>query len=226
MEDETGSVYQLYIRRNCHYHPTNHPTTPMYLLQISVLVLFFTYFVLLSGTSYQLLGCTLQRHIAKSVPMRHLITFLSIFLFAFVLDWYGVDDLRQYQSNLSIDERIAATTKQLGTYFLYSWLIYAIFLMTTKCHFGYLLATLLLGVLACATAYVDKWSQSADERKNQASRSLMRLRHLRWVVYAVMAILLVVGCGKNYSDTMARLRGRRSWSWVTYVFGACSTTKA
>ena len=50
------------------------------------LALFFIYFVLMSGECSELMNCSLQRYISKNLRLKHIMVFLSIYIFTFVLN--------------------------------------------------------------------------------------------------------------------------------------------
>ena len=60
----------------------------------AVLPLFFLYFVLVGGYSSDILNCQLQRNLKNSVMFKHILLFLSIYIFTFVLNWYTFDSLQ------------------------------------------------------------------------------------------------------------------------------------
>ena len=57
------------------------------------LALFFIYFVLMSGECSELMNCSLQRYINQNLWLKHIMVFLSIYIFTFVLNWYTIESL-------------------------------------------------------------------------------------------------------------------------------------
>ena len=108
------------------------------------LILFFMYFVLLSGITTRVLGCDLQKRMKRSPIANHLILLFSVFFFTYVLNWYtfyGIGDTSpkwnmddkhkenfENYSQLFTNEKI----KYLYNGVLKSLLIYFIFILTTK----------------------------------------------------------------------------------------------
>ena len=116
------------------------------------LAIFFLYFVLMSGQTYELMNCGLQRTIDNAVYLKHIMVFLSIFLFTYILNWYTLDHINE----VSLPTQLFATAKNLEKYedkkeekpdksvekankikyiiksALYSVLIYVIFVMSSK----------------------------------------------------------------------------------------------
>ena len=65
----------------------------MEIIQI-LLSLFFTYFVLMMADIQLLLNCSLQKFLKENILIKHIIIFMSIFIFTFVLGWYRFDALK------------------------------------------------------------------------------------------------------------------------------------
>ena len=55
--------------------------------------IFFLYFVLMSGECSEIMNCNLQRYINHHNWTKHLMIFMSIYMFTFILDWYSYDSL-------------------------------------------------------------------------------------------------------------------------------------
>ena len=56
-----------------------------------VIGLFFIYIVLFSSDIQLILNCGLQKMMKESIYFRHILIFISIYLFVFVLKWYNID---------------------------------------------------------------------------------------------------------------------------------------
>ena len=54
---------------------------------------FFLYFVLMSGECSEIMNCNLQRYINDNNWTKHVMIFLSIYIFTFILNWYTFDSL-------------------------------------------------------------------------------------------------------------------------------------
>ena len=52
-------------------------------------VFFFIYFVLLSGITKRVLGCSVQKKMRESPISNHAILFFSVFFFTYLLNWYN-----------------------------------------------------------------------------------------------------------------------------------------
>ena len=126
-----------------------------------VLPVFFLYVVLVSGYCSSLLNCGLQRFMRDSVYFKHFLIILSIYIFTFILNWYTFDSLAiaQQENFTSEKEKIEFNTeslKKLGIWFLYSLLIYLVFLITTKSEVPYIMIFITFTILAIIVQIVVK----------------------------------------------------------------------
>ena len=55
--------------------------------------IFFLYFVLMSGECAELMNCGLQRFINNNIWVKHIMIFLAIYIFTFILNWYTTESL-------------------------------------------------------------------------------------------------------------------------------------
>ena len=117
------------------------------------LAIFFLYFVLMGGQTYELMNCGLQRMLDTNVFIKHLITFLSILLFTYILNWYTLDSINE----VKLPTKLFASAKNVEGYkdkkeeekpdksvikankikyiinsLLFSFLIYVIFVLSSK----------------------------------------------------------------------------------------------
>ena len=128
--------------------------------------LFFLYFVLMSGECAELMNCGLQKYINNNIFIKHLMIFLSIFIFTFILNWYTIDNIVEVKlpdkliSSAKAEEGFEEgadkeknkTTRgnrfdYLLKSFYYSVAIYLIFVLSTKNAGGYSFI-FLLGMVA------------------------------------------------------------------------------
>ena len=126
-----------------------------------VLPVFFLYVVLVSGYCSSLLNCGLQRFMRDSVYFKHFLIILSIYIFTFILNWYTFDSLAitQQEHFKSEKEKIEFNTeslKKLGIWFLYSLLIYLVFLITTKSEIPYILIFISFTILSIIVQIIVK----------------------------------------------------------------------
>ena len=99
-----------------------------------VLPVFFLYFVLISGYCSSLLNCGLQRFMRDSVYFKHVLIILSIYIFTFILNWYTFDSLAIGQEDFQSEKDVLSneSLKKLGEWFIYTMIIYLIFIVSTK----------------------------------------------------------------------------------------------
>ena len=113
--------------------------------------LFFLYFVLMSGECGELMNCGLQRYINNSVFIKHLMIFLSIFIFTFILNWYTIENIIELKlpdklfSTVNVEnfddkkqkdkpkpKKLFGRFNYLFKSFYYSIAIYLFFILSTK----------------------------------------------------------------------------------------------
>ena len=125
----------------------------MLLNQIS-LAIFFLYFVLMSGASAEVMNCSLQRYIYSNNWIKHLMIFLSIYIFTFILNWYTIESLVVENfignnNNLNLNNIITNFNNKpyLEKSFYYTIIIYIVFILSTK-NEGLFIALFLFGSIA------------------------------------------------------------------------------
>ena len=103
-----------------------------------LIYLFFMYFILLSGDCSTLLNIKVQKIIKNSIWIKHVLIFISIYLFSYILKWFNFEDIVIQNDVGSSTEQISIKGKQLEIikYFLktfgYSVLIYILFIISSK----------------------------------------------------------------------------------------------
>lgn len=125
--------------------------------------LFFLYFVLMSSECSQLMNCGLQRYIKNSNVIKHVMVFFSIYIFTFILNWYTLESLvveKFVNASEETDNKVDILLKKevlvikpkkdnnkyLKKSFLYSLIIYLVFVLSTK-NEGKFLFAFLIGCL-------------------------------------------------------------------------------
>ena len=122
--------------------------------------IFFLYFVLISGSCSKIMSCSLQRFIESSVIFKHIIIFLSIFIFTFLLNWYTIDSLVVSEG---MENKNDNSFKYLNDSLLYSIFIYVIFVISTKTEALYLSIFLILCiVLVFSKVYLKAKNSNID----------------------------------------------------------------
>ena len=141
----------------------------------TLLPIFFLYFVLLSGYCSEVLNCGLQRYMHNGMFFKHLMIFLSIYIFTFVLNWYTFDSLQiNPVSDLTLEETTQSDepkeeiiTKEVNFNMLLNWfvqslVIYIIFLVTTKSEVPEFLIFFTIVVLCIVSQFMLKSMSNKD----------------------------------------------------------------
>lgn len=119
-----------------------------------MLSIFFIYLLLLTSSMESLLNCEIKKTINKSKYAKHFIIFATIYVLTFILNWYTpesivVNEDKKANVKEGFEEYISTEAfasfpsfqkyKYLLESFFYSFVIYTIFLFTTKMDIQYLL---------------------------------------------------------------------------------------
>jgi len=108
------------------------------------LILFFIYFVLLSGITTRVLGCGIQKKMRNSPIANHLILLFSVFFFTYILNWYNFYGLGDVDTVWKMDNKHKENFKNYSSLFdnekirylriagFKTLFIYIIFILTTK----------------------------------------------------------------------------------------------
>jgi len=205
--------------------------------------IFFLYFVLISGSCSKLLNCGLQRYIENSVALKHVLIFLSIYIFTFILNWYTVDSLVVEKFDNPDEDKVidiinvSASFSYLQNAFFYSIFIYAIFILSTKTEGGYLVMFLLLSVLLVFVQIIMKalYGDSSNvvnsnlyESKSTIKKqlkeddlpydeNLVNVSRVIPAAYVVLGAILFRGVGKYF--TRQRSEHSKNWDTITFFFG-------
>ena len=207
----------------------------------SLLPIFFLYFILLSGYCSELLNCSLQKYMDNNIFFRHLLIFLSIYIFTFVLNWYTFDSLQiQHVTKKSDDEENNDSEKEIITkeinfkklldWFTQSSLIYLIFLVTTKSEVKQFLLFFLI-VLICITFQLILKSISSEEYSELNKKIFLRnddyngsnkknvilLHNITNVGYLTSFAIIFHGLYEYYKRQ--RKDHRKNWSTLKFIFG-------
>ena len=127
------------------------------------------YLVLLGGNIHNLLNCGLQRAMDKNVFISHLLVFISIFMFTFILNWYTPDSLVLSEPFGTTADKSAAAPRRppfnpaqyagrysrLSKYLGYSILIYIFFVLSTKQEFKFMVSFLAI-LVALVGLYIAR----------------------------------------------------------------------
>ena len=208
----------------------------------TILPIFFLYFVLVSGYCAELLNCGLQKYMDRNIFFRHLLLFLSIYIFTFVLNWYTFASLQiqPLSSDKKDKEEPTETTIDFMTnannlikWLGYSIFIYVIFLISTKSElkyififFGYIVLALIAQIIMKSFSteeYHESNSKlfiSKEDYSDKNSDLIIMLHNITTGGFIGTMTLLFYGFYKYY--LRQRKDHRRNWSMIKFLFGVSS----
>lgn len=207
--------------------------------------IFFLYFVLLSGSCSNLLNCSLQRYVNDSIFFKHILIFLSIYIFTFILNWYTVDSLvtekfenikSENNNETNKSSKIESLSYLLNSLY-YSVLIYIIFLLSSKAEGVYLaffLGAIVLLVISqiILKAIYDEHQifnlqniyrsneylkRVAKENNFVYHQTLISILRALPILYLIVGIILVIGVSKYY--IRQRQEHLQTWNTLIFIFG-------
>ena len=132
--------------------------------------LFFTYLVIFSGDIQLVLNCGVQKIMKENIYIRHILIFLSIYLFVFILKWYNLDvitvkdnfsnDLIEEESNKvntnKFIKNIKNNTKYLMDSVITTVVAYLIFVISTKVEINVFINILIILILVISIQVISK----------------------------------------------------------------------
>ena len=224
------------------------------------LSLFFLYFVITSGESYKLINCKLQKYITKSIFFKHFQLFFSIYIFTFILNWYTYDSLYIGIDNTEIDiekkinKKILKNKKieinkeknfkkkieYLITSFLYTIIIYIIFLLSTKTE-GYYLLIFFIGIIIILALTIlqkmidyhlgkflchkflvfnkdiSKLKKKYKKENHNKILLISLIQNTSFFIFIFIFVVLVYGSYKYYLKQFKDYN--KNWSWIKFWFG-------
>lgn len=204
------------------------------LVNQSLTGLFFLYFVLMSGELTSLLNCGIQRMLKKSILLKHILVFFSIFVFTFILKWYTLSSLQT--------EGFAFTGEKyeyLESSFGYTIIIYAMFLLTSKMETSYLFVFLILLLLSflmflfykihaniVKSSLLDQLFFVTNENMKEIlddtesvsdANTAIMLKNSMAVLYLFMTLIVIIG----FMMYLMRQKEEHAhhWSFIKFLFG-------
>ena len=207
------------------------------------LALFFLYFVLMSGECAEIMNCSLQRYINKNIWFKHVMIFLSIYIFTFILNWYTIESLvvekfgNENKSRLSL-----VMNNYLSKSLLFTVLIYIVFVLSCK-NEGSFIAIFLIGSILIVLATVitksintelyplvtqTRWKTSGDierdikkyaksEQDKSDIKKIVLVNNGLFVISVLLMITLIYGTVKYY--LRQRKDHAKNWSMVKFWLG-------
>ena len=108
-----------------------------------VIGLFFIYVVLFSSDIQLILNCGLQKIMKENIYFRHILIFISIYLFVFILKWYNIDSIvvkdefnniteQKTQKENETINKVIDSTSYLTDSLILTAVAYLIFIISTK----------------------------------------------------------------------------------------------
>ena len=214
-----------------------------------VIELFFIYIVLFSSDIQLILNCELQKMMKNNIYFRHILVFISIYLFVFVLRWYHIDAIvvKDEFSNIQLNNRIEYVYSKLknnSSYLLESLLLtviaYLIFLLSTKVDisiFKYVIVivlfTMLLQVLS--KAYDENlhnlvmnnsliFPHQKQEIINNAIQNNIKYDNfiviLHNITYVSYVLVLLLMFYGSYKYYLKQKKSYgNNWKWNKFIFG-------
>ena len=210
------------------------------------LSLFFLYFVLMSDKLSGVINCSLQKFLKDNILVRHIMILFSIYLFTFIMKWYNVDKIRIIETFKTLEKEedyletnIKENKKYLISSFIYSVIIYIIFILSTK-NEGIFLVLFLLGAIILVFGTILTKSinpkiyddinsnyfitqNNLEIYKNKYKNSpktveiLARYHNIMSSIGLLLFLLLIIGVYcyyiKQYEDH------KKNWSWLIFFFG-------
>jgi len=204
------------------------------------LCLFFLYFVLMSGECSEVMNCGLQRYIHDNTWVKHVMIFLSIYIFTFILNWYTIESL--------VVEKFTNKKKKINPYsyliksFYYTVIVYMIFILSAK-NEGLFLLIFLLGAVGLVfgtiftkainselynivgkNIYLSKSKikeleelYAKDEDDKQDIRKMARNQNIMFIIPMILVVLLIFGCYRYYLRQWED--HKHHWSWYIFWLG-------
>lgn len=209
------------------------------IINTSLLGLFFLYLVLLSSNIKSLLGCNVQRLLENNIYINHVIVYLSIFLFTFILGWFLPNSI--IVNNKSLIESISNESNYIYNSLIYSLYIYIFFILTTKQSTTFMYTFLILFVIliigyllylnmidnlnidrnAINKIFIDKVyiDSLSTNKKNDHFIFLHNSLSIGHILILVNVLLGV------YYYYLKQRKEQREWSWLKFIFGTHKCNK-
>lgn len=204
-----------------------------------LLGIFFLYFVLMSDYCGELLNCRLQKYMDEHILFRHLLIFLSIYIFTYILDWYSfeainIKSLGQTDEDFEKKKIIKITEEfnmnKLWTWFLYSIFIYIIFLITTKSELTYIMFFIFYIIVGSLFQIIIKGASSKQYLKinNKTfitskdyndinAEKIIYIHNTISMGFFLSFSLVLFGAYKYYKRQ--KKRHAKKWNTIKFIFG-------
>ena len=205
-----------------------------------IIAIFFLYFILMMDDIRIILNCNLQRYLKKTLWLKHVIIFFSIYIFTFILNWYSYDSLVVDNFDENQDKSVIIFNKinhSLIKYLVYTIIIYIIFIISTK-NEGPFIATfiIILCYLTMLQVYIKSLNphigkdishhfyignnikNSLKEKYDDSNIDIIiKLHNLSIVLFIITLIILLIGMYVYYKGQSSE--HILDWSWIIFIFG-------
>jgi len=203
-----------------------------------VLPIFFLYFVLISEYCSSLLNCGLQRYMKHSIYFKHILIFLSIYIFTFILGWYrfeslviGIkEDFTVKENEKTKKEFNKKPLKKLGTWLLYTIAIYIIFLISTKSEVVYIITFFVFTIISIIIQIIlksissseysqinNKFFISSKDYKGDNDKLVVILHNAISTGFIIVLALLLLGFFQYFNRQYAD--HAHHWDTRLFIFG-------
>ena len=202
-----------------------------------LLALFFLYFVMIGGVISSLLNCSLQRFIKKSLLLKHILVFLSIFIFTFILNWYtpyslviekmnNKDDFQKFNYiknslyyTIFIYILFIISSKQ-QEYFMYSFLILLTFIIGVFIYYLIEINSLKIDRYKLKNFFIKKEYLQKLSEKGSNINTLYILHNLKSFLYIILFINLIFGV---YFYALKQMKDKKNnFNIILFIFGSHS----
>ena len=197
----------------------------------------------MSGECSEIMNCNLQRYINDNNWTKHVMIFLSIYIFTFILNWYTFDSLVVENFDNNEKNKNNETQKRQSSYlkksFYYSVIIYLIFILSTKNEGKYLFTFLLFSIgIVIGTIYTksinsniysefknyfiitdsekNKIIKKYNKNKNEVEEIVLN-QNIMSALFFVITLVLFIGSYKYYLRQSKD--HSKDWSWLNFWFG-------
>ena len=197
----------------------------------------------MSGECSEIMNCNLQRYINHHNWTKHLMIFMSIYMFTFILDWYSYDSLivEKFISKEIIKNEEKKKTNKLSYLkkaLVFTIIIYLIFILSTKNEGIYLFTFIITSVFIIIGTIYNKsindninselkkiYFISQKKKKNLINKypndksevnQIILIQNIIFILSIIIFGVLIIGSYKYY---LKQYKDHKNWSWIIFWFG-------
>lgn len=219
---------------------------------ISILGVFFLYLIILGSNIHLLLNCGLQKLLKDNFYLLHIVIFISIFLFTFILKWYTISPLSFTENYKNINSKETKREVKIEKYkYLYeslknTFIIYILFILSTKQEHIFMYSSLILSmfIIFFLILYTieydilgikdDKFNEfnfitedSINIKKNIDNidniTNFIYFNNILIILYILIIINIITGVLFYYRRQS--IEYKNSWNWLKFIFGTNKCNK-